>query len=235
MTLTLLGLDTATEACSAALYAESAVAASQWERRERGHAERIVPMLLQVMADAGRDFAALDAVIVTVGPGSFTGVRVGLATARGLSLAGGVPVIGISTLAALAAAVPLAERGEGVVLAALAALPGQVYAQAFDAALAPLGPPLACDVVAAARLAGPRPARVVGTGAQAVLDAAADHEAPFTLSSASPWPSAATLVAHGAALIADSSIGELSRDPATPLYLKAPVLGGSAPPPTAAA
>ena len=69
----------------------------------RGHAEALMPMIAAVMSAAGMEFAALDRIAVTVGPGSFTGLRVGVAAARGIALAAGKPAVGLTTLAALAA------------------------------------------------------------------------------------------------------------------------------------
>ncbi len=69
----------------------------------RGHAEALMPLIARVMEQAAISFAALDRIAVTVGPGSFTGLRVGIAAARGIALAAGKPVVGLTTLAALAA------------------------------------------------------------------------------------------------------------------------------------
>lgn len=227
---TLLGLDTSTEACSVALLAEGSVIAQRFEHRERGHAERLVPMVLEVMREAGRGFESLDAIAVTIGPGSFTGVRVGLAAARGFALASGRPLIGLGTLDVLATAVPPAERDGRAVLAVLTALPGHVYAQAFEGDLSPLCDPLACDLFEAIDLLGGRAARVVGSGTEAVLGAAATRAAGLTAATASPWPHASALVARAAMLIGQSSIETLARQAVTPLYLKSPGIGASVAP-----
>jgi tRNA threonylcarbamoyladenosine biosynthesis protein TsaB len=94
---------------------------------ERGHQERLAPMTAEVMAGAGIGFSELDKIAVTVGPGSFTGLRVGLAFAKGLRLATGAPLVGIGTLAALAASAGLGDRCAGVIDARR----GMVYLQAF--------------------------------------------------------------------------------------------------------
>jgi tRNA threonylcarbamoyladenosine biosynthesis protein TsaB len=121
--LKLLGLDTALGACQAAVLDGEAVRASASELMQRGHQERLGPMVQQVMAEAGVAFGELDRIGVTVGPGSFTGVRVGLAFAKGLALALDIPLIGLGTLEALAASV----EPEGRVAAVIDAKRGQVY------------------------------------------------------------------------------------------------------------
>ncbi|MFO1145233.1 MAG: tRNA (adenosine(37)-N6)-threonylcarbamoyltransferase complex dimerization subunit type 1 TsaB [Rhodospirillales bacterium] len=97
----------------------------------RGHAEALLPLLLATLADAGRGFSDLDLLAVTVGPGAFTGLRIGLAAARGLALATGLPCLGVTTLEAVAAAVPASEAGGRPLLVALDSKRGDVYAQVF--------------------------------------------------------------------------------------------------------
>ena len=108
-----LGFDASTTACSAAVLADGRVVARRFEEMERGQAERLNPMIGEVMAEAGVGFGALDLVAVTTGPGAFTGLRIGLACARALTLATGVPLAGVTTFRALAHAVPDDERGDG--------------------------------------------------------------------------------------------------------------------------
>ena len=117
-------------------------------------------MLREVAAEGGIALAAVDRFAVTVGPGSFTGIRIGLATARGLALALKRPLIGLSTLEVLAAGVPAAER-DGAVLAALDAGRERLYVQLFDRSLSALLEPQAVgaealpDLVAEAKTGGP--------------------------------------------------------------------------------
>ncbi len=98
----ILALDTALGACSAAVLNSGRVLAEQHEIMLRGHAEALAPMVQRVMRDAGLPFSALDAIAVTIGPGTFTGQRVGLAFARALAVALKVPVRGTTTLEAMA-------------------------------------------------------------------------------------------------------------------------------------
>lgn len=98
----LLAVDTALGGCSVALLKDGAVLRHIFEAMDRGHAERLAPMVDEAMH--GQDFAALDRLAVTVGPGTFTGQRVGLAFMRGLRLALTKALVGVTTLEAMAAA-----------------------------------------------------------------------------------------------------------------------------------
>jgi len=97
----ILAVDTALGGCSAALLEDEKILAHTFEAMDRGHAERLAPMVEEIMR--GFDFAALDRLAVTTGPGTFTGQRVGLAFMRGLRLALEIPLTGITTLEAIAA------------------------------------------------------------------------------------------------------------------------------------
>jgi len=124
----ILAIDTALGACAAAVLDSraGAILASESAAMLRGHAEAVMPLIARVM-DAGRcEFHDLDRIAVTVGPGSFTGLRVGIAAARGIALAAGKPAVGLSTLAALAAP-HVASRADHVIIAAIDARNEQVY------------------------------------------------------------------------------------------------------------
>jgi tRNA threonylcarbamoyladenosine biosynthesis protein TsaB len=114
--LRLLALDTTLSRCALALVENNAILAALSESMARGHAERIAPMADEVMRAAGADFRSLDRIVVTTGPGSFTGLRVGLSFARGLAVALDRPCVGVPTLEALAL-----EQGEGGLRAAVIA------------------------------------------------------------------------------------------------------------------
>ena len=138
----------------------------------RGHQERLAPMVRDLMAATGLGFDAVDRVGVTVGPGSFTGLRVGLAFAKGLALALNRPCVGVGTLAALAESV----EGDGPLATAIDAGRGRLYLQIFDNR-APLAEAAILAVDAAiARLAAAFPSGdyvVAGPGAALFADAAA--------------------------------------------------------------
>ncbi len=144
-----LALETSAAACSVAVVADQGATAERVLAHcrlamARGHAEAVLPLAQQQMAAAGLAFSDLAAIAVSRGPGGFTGIRIGLAAARGLAFAAGVPCIGVTTLAALAAAVDPAARDRPLV-AVLDTRRGDFYAQAFAAGAggAPLGPPQA--------------------------------------------------------------------------------------------
>jgi tRNA threonylcarbamoyladenosine biosynthesis protein TsaB len=181
------------------------VLASAREVMARGHQERLAPMARDVMAEAGLAFDALDRIAVTVGPGSFTGLRVGIAFAKGLALALDRPAVGVGTLEALAA------QASGLVFPAIDARRGQLYLQAFDGGAALMAPDALTAEVAAARIAElsqGRPFTLVGSGAALLADFA---------------PSATVVAAEGADArdVARLAAGRAG-GPLKPLYLRAP-------------
>ena len=165
--MTRLVIDTCLGACQVGLFDGGRMIAGASEAMERGHQERLAPMAAEVMARAGVAFAALDLVAVTLGPGSFTGLRVGLAFARGVGLASGVPLAGIGTLAALAAG------ADGLAAGVIDARRGLVYVQAFEAGRALSDPDILPLAEAAAALTPLSRGRLtlVGPGAALLAEA----------------------------------------------------------------
>jgi tRNA threonylcarbamoyladenosine biosynthesis protein TsaB len=218
MGVAVLGIDTSAAACSAALWRDGAVAAAERREMRRGHAEALMPMIERVMATADADYRRLAAVAVVAGPGAFTGLRIGLAAARGLALAASVPAIGISAFAAIAAGVPAAVRGERALAIAIDTKRGDVYLQCFDAALAPVGAP---RVAAAAELTAALPQGplcVAGDGSALVGTALVGSGRDLAFASAAP-PDAAVVAALGAERLAG---GARPLPAPEPIYLRAP-------------
>src|SRR3978361_482116 len=106
----ILAIDTALDACAAAVLDTdtSQLVAQESQAMKRGHAEALMPLIARVMKESGIAFSSLDRIAVTTGPGSFTGLRVGLSAARGIALAAEKPVVGVTTLTAHAA--PLVNK-----------------------------------------------------------------------------------------------------------------------------
>src|SRR3954471_23542434 len=128
----ILAIDTALAVCAAAVLdtERPGMRARESLPMVRGHAETLMPLIARVMDSAELEFSELDRIAVTTGPGSFTGLRVGIAAARGIALAAGKPSTGISTLSAFAAPL-IAKDDRTSVVAAIDARHEQVYLQVF--------------------------------------------------------------------------------------------------------
>lgn len=202
----LMVIDTALGACTAAVFDGDRPLAVRQEMMSKGHQERLGGLARDAIAASGLTFDDLDRIGVTVGPGSFTGLRVGLAFALGLGAALDRPVVGVSALDALAA-----DGGSGLVLAAIDGRRGQVYARLFrdgrplDEARA-LGLDEVRAAIAVERLAD-EPVRVVGSGAALLADDGFQID-----DRAAPSPEALARLARAAS----------PDEPACPLYLRAP-------------
>ena len=183
-----------------------AILASESLGMLRGHAEAVMPLIARVMDAARCEFADLDRVAVTVGPGSFTGLRVGISAARGIALATAKPAVGLSTLSALAAP-HVAARSDHTIIAAIDARNEQVYFHVF----APNGTTI---VRAAVRAVPVGPTVITGSGASLV----AAH-----WPSGSPTPRIEVKAAPDIGWVA--RLGAAARDegaPPKPLYLRRP-------------
>lgn len=161
-----LAIDTALEACSAAVLdtGQAAILASESQLMVRGHAEALVPLVATVMGQAQTSFSDIDRITVTTGPGSFTGLRVGIAAARGFGLAASRPVVGITTLAALAA--PYIAADDTIPVAAVIdARHRHVYLQLFGSGGRTLISPRIVALREAVHAAAAASARLVGSAA----------------------------------------------------------------------
>jgi tRNA threonylcarbamoyladenosine biosynthesis protein TsaB len=167
-----LAIDTALAACSAAVLdtVHGCILASESQPMIRGHAEALMPLIQRVMTGAGVAFTDLDRIVVTTGPGSFTGLRVGIAAARGLGVATDIPVIGVSTLSAYAAPY-LGADDVSPLVAAIDARHQHVYLQVFGPGGRTLVGAKLAPLAEAVRAASEAPARIVGSAAQSVADA----------------------------------------------------------------
>jgi tRNA threonylcarbamoyladenosine biosynthesis protein TsaB len=134
-----LGFDCAGSSCSAAVVVAGEVISRRFAVMERGQAEALLPMIEAVLREADLPLAALDLIAVTLGPGGFTGLRVALATARGLALASGVPVAGVTCFEAVAAAVGPAALGARTLVVALESKRAELFLQCFGPSKSPLG------------------------------------------------------------------------------------------------
>ena len=158
----ILAFDTSSEACTAALFeADGRLARRADERIGRGHSERLVPMIAELIGDARPT-----RILVGVGPGSFTGIRVAVAAAHGLAIGWGCPLSGFSSLALIAASFD--QDGESVAVATLGGH-GQLFVQQFDAGLEPQGPVQSLVPQDAAKSVDAR--RVGGSGASVLVAA----------------------------------------------------------------
>lgn len=206
-----LVIDTALGACTVGVFDGDRPLAVRSDVMFKGHAEKIGGLVRDVVAEAvaTRDglasgFEALDRIGVTVGPGSFTGLRVGLAFAQGLGAALSIPVVGISTLAALARS---ADEGLGSTAAVIDARRGQVYLQTFRDGLADAPPEAIATDTAKARIADtPASHRLAGSGAFLIVETAIDALANPTAE----------------ALAALTIAADPVEAPPAPLYLRAP-------------
>lgn len=209
----LLAFDTAGPNCAVAV-TRLAVGGPQIltrteERVGRGHAERLAPMVEAALAAAKAEYADLGRVAVTTGPGSFTGVRVGIAFARGLALALDIPAIGVGSLDALA--FPLSRSGKGTVAAVLDAKRGEVYALVRDVASGAAlveAQALRIEDLALRLSHAERPITLTGAGARLVADALGDPDAAIAGEAESPD------IADVVALALDAAAYE----PPQPLY-----------------
>lgn len=220
--LKVLAIDTAAGACSvAAIGAGARVARSV--ATERGHAEMLMGLVRDALDEAGFGFAALDLVAVTTGPGSFTGLRVGLASARGVALAAGLPCLGVTTLEALACSTPWPEDGS-IRLAAIDTKRGTLYAQAFAAAEQPITTPAVIAAHALSAYVAGGHLSVIGDGAEA---AAAGLRAAGRTVAIEPLRFPCPLALADLA-VRRWTTGIRPHGGPAPFYLQAPVIGAPA-------
>jgi tRNA threonylcarbamoyladenosine biosynthesis protein TsaB len=212
----ILAIDTALDACAAGVLDTDAdrLIAQESQLMKRGHAEALMPLIARVMKESGIAFADLDRIAVTTGPGSFTGLRVGLSAARGIALAADKPVVGLTTLAAYAAPI-VSRNGVQPVISAIDARHDHVYFQVVRGDGGPLIRPRVASIeeaLGATQFGAPH---LVGNAAQILADRwPADALPPFKVDS-QPAPDVTWVGWLGAAVSAEIA-------PARPYYLRAP-------------
>jgi tRNA threonylcarbamoyladenosine biosynthesis protein TsaB len=223
----LLAIETAGSNCSAAVARGDAVVASECRALRHGHAEALFPMIEQVMAEAAMRPSQLGSVAAAIGPGGFTGIRVGLAAAHGIALAVGARLIGVTGFAAVAASVGAAAGSaadgddRAALLVALDSRRADLYVQLFaPGTVTPLAAPAAllpeCLADYVARLAGDMPMLIAGDAAEAAAAALGQH--------------AGLAIARGSAPDARGVIAAAlhqmpfaaAADPVRPFYLRPP-------------
>jgi tRNA threonylcarbamoyladenosine biosynthesis protein TsaB len=212
----ILAIDTALDACAAGVLDTGAgkLIAQESQAMKRGHAEALMPLIARVIKDSGIAFSSLDRIAVTTGPGSFTGLRVGLSAARGIALAANKPVVGLTTLTAYAAPV-VSQNAEQPVISAIDARHNQVYFQAVRGDGSPLILPRVAPIeeaLDASRFGAPH---LVGNAANILAARWPAHAPPPFKVDAQAAPDIAWVAWLGAAVSPSTA-------PARPFYLRAP-------------
>jgi tRNA threonylcarbamoyladenosine biosynthesis protein TsaB len=212
----ILAIDTALDACAAGVLDTDAgkLIAQESQAMKRGHAEALMPLIARVIKASGLSFAGLDRIAATTGPGSFTGLRVGLSAARGIALAANKPVVGVTTLTAYAAPV-VSQNLEQPVISAIDARHDHVYFQAVggngSSLIRPRVAPIE-EALGAARFGAPH---LVGNAANILADRWPAQALPPFKVDAQAAPDIAWVAWLGAAVSPNTA-------PARPFYLRAP-------------
>lgn len=175
--MNILSIDTCFDACSVAvgrgLRSLTPTISFAYEPMQKGHAEHLLPMVQEVMAEANLEFAALDRIAVTYGPGTFTGTRISVSAARALALATGAEIVAISSLRLMAMSPLIPAAPTAHIAIATDARRDEVYLEIFDRHT--LNSVVAAQCVGvrdAARLLGPSPIVIAGSGAEVVANVA---------------------------------------------------------------
>ena len=212
----ILAIDTALDACAAAVLDTDAakIIAQESQPMKRGHAEALMPLIARVMKASGVAFTSLDRIAVTTGPGSFTGLRVGLSAARGIALAAEKPVVGLTTLTAYAAPF-VGENSAHPIISAIDARHDHVYFQVVSGDGSPLVKPKVAPIseaLEASRFGAPH---LVGNAAKILADRWPSDAPPPSKVDVQPAPDITWVAWVGAAVSPETA-------PAKPYYLRAP-------------
>ena len=215
-----MALDAAGSACSAVVAHGESILSRRRVETEHGQAEMLLPLVDEAIGAAGLAAAALDLVAVTVGPGGFTGIRIGLAAARGIALASEAALFGVTGFEAVAAVLLCDGEGAARLLVALESRRADLYLQLFDRGGRPLAPPLSAMPASLARMSG------LSAGAAPLVvagDAAERAAAALPTACNVRIARGSTPDAHGAAIVAARAWAAGARgNAAPPLYLRPP-------------
>lgn len=212
----ILAIDTALDACAAAVLDTEAgkLIAEESQAMKRGHAEALMPLIGRVIAASGIAFTGLGRIAVTTGPGSFTGLRVGLSAARGIALAANVPVVGVTTLASYAAPI-VSQNAEHPVVCAIDARHDHVYLQVVSGNGGALVRPRVAPIAEALNTGRFGPPHLVGNAAGLIADRWPSQAAPPFKVDTQSAPDISWVGWLGAAVSPNTA-------PARPFYLRAP-------------
>lgn len=211
-----LAIDTSRGACSAAVYDGDLRCALVRESQpmQRGHAEALAPMVDRLLAEVEGGASTLSKIAVAVGPGSFTGLRIGVAMARAMALTLDIPVVGVSTLLAFAGPM-LDDPRPGVIASVIDASHGQVYFHLIDSKAKQIFSPRVISLRDAVRAIGGSTARIVGDAASLLAEEARRAGVDVDASAGAAYPDIVALARIG--LAADPAAW-----PARPFYVKPP-------------
>ncbi|OYW55953.1 MAG: tRNA (adenosine(37)-N6)-threonylcarbamoyltransferase complex dimerization subunit type 1 TsaB [Hyphomicrobium sp. 32-62-53] len=219
--MNVLGIDTCFPALSVAVGREigtpGARVTASTEPMATGHAERLLPLIAGLLAQSGLAITDIDRLAVTIGPGSFTGTRIGIAAARALKLASDTPIVTFTSLEAIALSPSIAPApSEDDLVIAIDAHRSEAYAQAFDAATRePIGPPRIVAMTDLASLSRGQPVFAVGTAAQAAVAAITAAGGRARAQPGMMFPDMAAAVLRAATRTPETAAVE-------PLYLRPP-------------
>ncbi|MDG1021795.1 MAG: tRNA (adenosine(37)-N6)-threonylcarbamoyltransferase complex dimerization subunit type 1 TsaB [Emcibacteraceae bacterium] len=216
----LLALDTTLGACSVALVEDDKVVSKKKEVRARGHVERLLPMVDESMKEAELVMSDLSSIVVTVGPGTFAGVRIGLSAAKGMALALNIPLIPVTSLEALAYEFALEKANfSGQIAVAIDARRGELYFQVFDIVktnISSLADAEAVPLELIPQKINDNIKIIIGSGAELLGAILTDSEIKFSTKIQHPT---AEIIAQ---LALNYKERETNSDHVKPLYLRAP-------------
>ena len=209
-----LAIDTAADVCAAGLIRNGNVLAQELQEMSRGHAEALVPIVQNLAGEARVGLADIDLVAVTIGPGSYTGVRTGIAAARGFALGVGVPVAGVSSLQAVARAA--AFDATEPIMVVLETRRADYFAQLFDSDGSSQASPIVAEGKTLANLASYHSAVLAGNAVERLVGECPALKSANVSAARSPRPGDIAALAE-----TDYSDGGLAPDTLCPLYLRA--------------